>query len=148
VLNGNLQCQEKGKESAASSAGSAPKHKHNFREILVQVIAALGIPAWRESAIDGFLSIAEDETMVDLLEPLPKDKRPLIFNEVFKPLTIPRDIEQLFSPYYTLAHIQAAMVTRMKKQVAQHIVNLVEPPPTPAQRERVLALLNKLSFRK
>jgi hypothetical protein len=44
--------------------------------------------------------------------------------------------------------MQDAVVTRMKKQVEQHIVKLLDAPLTYAKRERVSALLEQLSFRK
>ena len=47
----------------------------NFRDILVQIIDVIGLPAWRDQDIDDFLGIAEVEAMADLLEPLPKDKQ-------------------------------------------------------------------------
>ena len=50
--------------------------------------------------------------------------------------------------YYTPAQMQDAVVTRMKKQIEQHIVKLLDAPLTHAKRERVLALLEQLSFRK
>jgi hypothetical protein len=66
---------------------------------------------------------------------------------LFAPNKTPRDIEQMFGRYYTLAQMQAAIVTRMKKQIAQHIINLLDEPLTPAKRERVFALFEQLSFR-
>jgi hypothetical protein len=39
------------------------------------------------------------------------------------------------------------MVTRMKKQVAEHIIRLLDDPLTPVKREGVFALLEQLSFR-
>ncbi|HZM23460.1 MAG TPA: hypothetical protein VFC02_17040 [Anaerolineales bacterium] len=120
----------------------------NFRDILLQIIDVLGIQRqWKEREVDDFLAIAEVEAMVDLIEPLPKDKRSPILKEIVSPANTSQKVEQMLSPYYTHAQMQAAVVTRMKKQIAQHIVKLVEPPPTPAQREKVLVLLEKLSFR-
>jgi hypothetical protein len=49
----------------------------NFRDILVQIIDVIGLPAWRDQDIEDFLGIAEVEAMMDLLEPLPKDKQGL-----------------------------------------------------------------------
>jgi hypothetical protein len=156
VLNGHLSCQEKsgytGTGNAAvsgdTSAGRTSKTKNNFRAILLQVIEVIGLPAWKDRTVDDFLGIAEVEAMVDLLEPLPQDKQGPIIKQMCAPNTTPRDGEQMFSPYYSLAQMQAAMVTRMQKQIAQHIVKLVDEPLTPAKRERVLALLEQLSFHK
>ena len=120
----------------------------NFRDIVVQIIDVIGLPAWQDRDVEDFLGIAEVEAMVDLLEPLPKDKQGPIIEQMFAPKKTPRDVEQMFSPYYSLVHMQAAMVTRMKRQIAHHIVHLLDEPLTPAKRERVLALLEQLSFRK
>jgi len=120
---------------------------NNFRDILVQIIDVIGLPAWQDRDVEDFLGMAEVEAMVDLLEPLPKDKQSPIIEQMFAPKKTPRDVEQMLSPYYPLVQMQAAMVTRMKKQIAQHIVHLLDEPLTHAKRERVLALLEQLSFR-
>ena len=120
----------------------------NFRDIVVQIIDVIGLPAWRDRDIDDFLGIAEVEAMMDLLEPLPKDKQGPIMKKMIAPNKTPQDIEQMFGDYYTLAQVQDAVVTRMKKQIAQHIVKLLDEPLTHAKRERVSALLEQLSFRK
>jgi hypothetical protein len=121
---------------------------NNFREIVVQIIDVIGLPAWQDRDVEDFLGIAEVEAMVDLLEPLPKDKQGPIIEQMFAPKKTPRDVEQMLSPYYPLVQMQAAMVTRMQKQIVHHIVHLLDEPLTHAKRERVLALLEQLSFRK
>jgi hypothetical protein len=120
----------------------------NFKDILVQIIDVIGLPAWRDQDIDDFLGIAEVEAMADLLEPLPKDKQGPILKKMITPKKTPQDIERMFGRYYTPAQMQDAVVTRMKKQITQHIVHLLDAPLTHAKRERVLALLEQLSFRK
>jgi hypothetical protein len=120
----------------------------NFRDILVQIIDVIGLPAWRDQDIDDFLGIAEVEAMADLLEPLPKDKQGPIMKKMIAPNKTPQDIELMFGHYYTPAQMQDAVVTRLKKQIGQHIVNLLDKPLTNAKRERVLALCEQLSFRK
>ena len=120
----------------------------NFRDILVQIIDVIGLPAWKDGQVDDFLAIAEVEAMVDLLEALPKDKQGPIIKQMFAPKKTPRDVERVFGSYYTPAQMQDAVVTRMKKQVEQHIVKLLDEPLTHAKRERVYALLEQLSFRK
>jgi hypothetical protein len=120
---------------------------NNFRDILVQIIDVIGLPAWREQDIEDFLGIAEVEAMADLLEPLPKDKQGPIIKKMIAPKKTPQDIERMFGRYYTSAQMQEAVVTRMKKQITKHIVNLLDEPLTHAKRERVLALLEQLSFR-
>jgi hypothetical protein len=121
---------------------------NNFRDILVQIIDVIGLPAWREQDIEDFLGIAEVEAMADLLEPLPKDKQGPIIKKMIAPKKTPQDIERMFGRYYTSAQMQEAVVTRMKKQITKHIVNLLDEPLTHAKRERVYALLEQLSFRK
>ena len=120
----------------------------NFRDILVQIIDVIGLPAWRDQDIEDFLGIAEVEAMMDLLEPLPKDKQAPIMKKMIAPKKTPQDIEQMFGRYYTPAQMQEAVVTRMKKQITQHIVHLFDAPLTHAKRERVYVLLEQLSFRK
>jgi hypothetical protein len=120
----------------------------NFRDILVQIIDVIGLPAWRDQDIEDFLGIAEVEAMMDLLEPLPKDKQAPIMKKMIAPKKTPQDIEQMFGRYYTPAQMQEAVVTRMKKQITQHIVHLLDAPLTHAKRERVYVLLEQLSFRK
>jgi hypothetical protein len=120
----------------------------NFRDILVQIIDVIGLPAWRDQDIEDFLGIAEVEAMMDLLELLPKDKQAPIMKKMIAPKKTPQDIEQMFGRYYTPAQMQEAVVTRMKKQITQHIVHLLDAPLTHAKRERVYVLLEQLSFRK
>ena len=119
----------------------------NFKDILVQIIDVIGIPAWRDKNIEDFLGIAEVEAMADLLEPLPKDKQGPILKKMIAPNKSPQDIERVLGEYYTPAQMQDAVVTRMKKQITQHIVHLSDAPLTHAKRERVYALLEQLSFR-
>ena len=121
---------------------------NNFRDILVQIIDVIGLPAWREQDIEDFLGIAEVEAMADLLEPLPKDKQGPILKKMIAPKKTPQDIERMFGRYYTPAQMQDAVVTRMKKQIEQHIVKLLDEPLTHTKREHVYALLEQLSFRK
>jgi hypothetical protein len=121
---------------------------NNFRESLVQIIDVIGLPAWKDGQVDDFLAIAEVEAMVDLLEALPKDKQGPIIQQMFAPNKTPRDVERVFGSYYTPAQMQDAVVTRMKKQIGHHIVDLLAKPLTSAKRERVLALCEQLSFRK
>jgi hypothetical protein len=120
----------------------------NFRDLLVQIIDVIGLPAWRDQDIDDFLGIAEVEAMADLLEPLPQDKQGPILKKMIAPNKTAQDIERMFGRYYTPAQMQDAVVTRMKKQIAHHIFHLLDEPLTHAKRERVLALLEQLSFRK
>ena len=121
---------------------------NNFRESLVQIIDVIGLPAWKDGQVDDFLAIAEVEAMVDLLEALPKDKQGPIIQQMFAPNKTPRDVERVFGSYYTPAQMQDAVVTRMKKQIGHHIIDLLAKPLTSAKRERVLALCEQLSFRK
>ena len=120
----------------------------NFRDIVVQIIDVIGLPAWQDRDVEDFLGIAEVEAMADLLEPLPKDKQGPILKKMIAPNKTAQDIERMFGRYYTPAQMQEAVVTRMKKQITQHIVHLLDEPLTHAKRERVLALLEQLSFRK
>ena len=120
----------------------------NFKDILVQIIDVIGLPAWRDQDIDDFLGIAEVEAMADLLEPLPKDKQGPIIKKMIAPNKTAQDIERMFGRYYTPAQMQDAVVTRMKKQITHHIVHLLDAPLTHAKRERVYVLLEQLSFRK
>ena len=120
----------------------------NFKDILVQIIDVIGLPVWRDQDIDDFLGMAEVEAMADLLEPLPKDKQGPIIKKMIAPKKTPQDIERMFGQYYTPAQMQEAVVTRMKKQITKHIVNLLDEPLTHAKRERVYVLLEQLSFRK
>jgi hypothetical protein len=58
----------------------------------LHIIDVIGIPKWKDQAVDGFLSIAEVETMADLLDPLPKDKRGPIVDQMFGLNRPPGDI--------------------------------------------------------
>jgi hypothetical protein len=91
----------------------------NFRDILVQIIDVIGLPAWRDRDVDDFLGIAEVEAMVDLLEPLPKDKHGLIMRKMIAPNKTPQDIEQMFGEYYTPAQMQDAVVRGRFKILAE-----------------------------
>ena len=144
VINGHLSC---GEERESAWEGAVLKPKDNFREILLQIIDVIGIPKWKDKHVVGFLDVTHFEAMADLLDPLPKDKRGPIIDEIFGLNRPSGDIYEIFGPHYTLTQIQAAMVARMKKQVAEHIIRLLDDPLTPAKRDRVFALLEQLSFR-
>jgi hypothetical protein len=98
---------------------------NNFRGILVQIIDVIDLPAWKNRDIDDFLAIAEVEAMLDLLEPLPKDKQDPIIKQMFAPHKTPRDLERVFGSYYTPAQMQDAVVARMKKGVSHLLHGLL-----------------------
>src|SRR5687768_15034993 len=115
----------------------------NFRDILLQIIDVMGIPSWKEGEVDDFLAFAQVGAMVDLIQGLPMDKQEPMLNQIV--CKSPREVEALFGRYYTAKQMQEAVITRTKKVIMKDVV---EPPRkglTPAQRDSILTLLNKLT---
>jgi hypothetical protein len=116
----------------------------NLRDILLQIIDVLGLPPWQDGAVDNFLAFAQVGAMVDLIGGLPVDKQePMISQIVFKS---PREVEQLFGGYYTEKQMQEAVITRTKKSIMKDVVEPHRKELTTAQRDRILALLKKLTY--
>jgi hypothetical protein len=122
---------------------------NSFRDILLQIIDVIGLRKWKDREIDDFLAMAEVEAMLNLIEALPKDKQaPIIDQFMFMSKKTPRDVERMFGRYYSAAHMREAVSTRTKKSIVQHVVEPNNPELTPAQRERILALLAQLTIGK
>jgi hypothetical protein len=55
-------------------------------------------------------------------------------------------VEQLFGRYYTEKQMQEAVITRTKKAIMKDVVEPHRKGLTPAQRDHILALLDKLTY--
>ena len=116
----------------------------NFRDILLQIIDVMGLPPWKDGEVDNFLAFAQVGAMVDIISGLPMDKQEPMLNQiVFKS---PREVEQLFGRYYTEKQMQEAVITRTKKAIMKDVVEPHRKDLTPAQRDHILALLDKLTY--
>jgi transcriptional regulator CtsR len=116
----------------------------NFRIILSQIIDVMGLPPWKDGEVDNFLAFAQVGAMVDIIGGLPMDKQEPMLNQiVFKS---PQEIEQLFGRYYTEKQMQEAVITRTKKAIMKDVVEPHRKGLTPAQRDHILALLDKLTY--
>ena len=82
----------------------------NARQTLIQIITIIGLPPWKEGEVENFLAFAQVGAMVDLTQGLPIDKQEPFFNQLL--FQSPREVEQLFGRYYTLAQIQEAVIAR------------------------------------
>jgi len=58
----------------------------------------------------------------------------------------PQEVEQLFSRYYTEKQLREAVITRTKKAIAKEVVEPHKKKLSPAQRDRIHALLDKLTY--
>jgi hypothetical protein len=116
----------------------------SIRDILLQIIDVIGVPPWKEGEVDSFLAFAQVGAMVDLIGGLSMDKQePMLSQIVFK---TPREVEQLFGRYYTDKQMKEAVITRTKKAIMKDVVEPHRKKLTPAQRDRILALLDKLTY--
>jgi hypothetical protein len=116
----------------------------NLRDILLQIIDVMGLPPWKDGEVDNFLAFAQVGAMVDIISGLPMDKQEPMLNQiVFKS---PQEVEQLFGRYYTEKQMKEAVITRTKKAIMKDVVEPHRKGLTPAQRDRVLALLDKLTY--
>jgi hypothetical protein len=117
---------------------------NNARHILIQLLEILGLPPWKEGEVENFLAFAQVGAMVDLTEGLPMDKQQPFFNQLM--FKSPREVEQLFGRYYTPAQMQEAVITRTKKAIVKDLVEPHRKKLSPAQYDRILALLEKLTY--
>jgi hypothetical protein len=116
----------------------------NFRAILVQIIDVMGLPQWKEGEVDNFLAFAQVGAMVDLIEGLPRDKQEPMLNQIM--FNSPQEVEELFGPYYTAKQMQEAVITRTKKSIVKDVLEPHRKELTPAQRDSILALLDRLTY--
>ena len=116
----------------------------NFRDILVQIIDVMGLAPWKDGEVDNFLAFAQVGATVDLIGGLPMDKQEPILNQIM--FKSPREVEQLFGRYYTAKQMQEAVITRTKKSIMKDVVEPHRKALSPAQRDSILALLNKLTY--
>ena len=116
----------------------------NFRSILLQIIDVMGLPPWKDGEVDNFLAFAQVGAMVDLIGGLPMDKQEPMLSQMVS--TSPREVEQLFGRYYTEKQMREAVIIRTKKAIMKDIVELHRKGLSPAKRDSILALLNKLTY--
>jgi hypothetical protein len=116
----------------------------NFNDILLQIIDVLELPPWKDGQVDNFLAFAQVGAMVDLIGGLPMDKQEPMLSQIVS--KSPREVEQLFGRYYTEKQMKDAVITRTKKAIMKDVVEPHRKGLTPAQRDRVLALLDKLTY--
>jgi hypothetical protein len=116
----------------------------NFNDILLQIIDVLELPPWKDGEVDNFLAFAQVGAMVDLIGGLPMDKQEPMLSQIVS--KSPREVEQLFGRYYTEKQMKDAVITRTKKAIMKDVVEPHRKGLTPAQRDRVLVLLDKLTY--
>jgi hypothetical protein len=116
----------------------------NLRVILLQIIDVLGLPPWKDGEVDNFLAFAQVGAMVDLIGGLPMDKQEPMLSQIVS--KTPREVEALFGRYYTEKQMKEAVITRTKKAIMKDVVEPHRKGLTPAQRDRILGLLNKLTY--
>jgi hypothetical protein len=116
----------------------------NARQTLIQIITLIGLPPWKEGEVENFLAFAQVGAMVDLTQGLPIDKQEPFFNPLL--FQSPREVEQLFGRYYTLAQIQEAVIARTKQAIVKDVLEPHRKKLSPAQRDTILALLEKLTY--
>ena len=116
----------------------------NLRVILLQIIDVLGLPPWKDGEVDNFLAFAQVGAMVDLIGGLPMDKQEPKLSQIGS--KTPREVEALFGRYYTEKQMKEAVIIRTKKAIMKDVVEPHRKGLTPAQRDRILGLLNKLTY--
>ena len=116
----------------------------NFRDILLQIFDVMGVPQWEEGRVEDFLAFAEVGAMVDLIGRLPVDKQEGMLSQIVS--QSPAEVEALFGRYYTHAQMKEAVVTNTKRAIVKDVVEPYGKKLTPAQRDRIHALLEKLTY--
>jgi hypothetical protein len=119
---------------------------NNSRDILLQILDVIGLREEKELAIDDFLTFAEMEAMLNLIESLPRDQHAGIIDQFISMPDVPRKAEKILGPYFTGEHMREALKQATQKAITQHIVEPHHPRLSPSQRERILALLKKLTY--
>ena len=116
----------------------------NLHDILLQILDVLELPPWKDGEVDTFLAFAQVGAMVDLIGGLPMDKQEPMLSQMVS--TSPREVEQLFGHYYTDKQMKEAVITRTKKAIMKEVVEPHRKGLSPAKRDSILALLNKLTY--
>ena len=124
-----------------SAINSNNGERKNHRMLPITII---GLPPWKEGEVENFLAFAQVGAMVDLTQGLPIDKQEPFFNQLL--CKSPREVEQLFGRYYTAKQMHEAVITRTKKSIMKDVVEPHRKALSPAQRDSILALLNKLTY--
>jgi hypothetical protein len=120
---------------------------NNFREILLQILETIGLREWKDGMVDAFLDVAQTRALLGLIEALPDDKLKPVVAQFMSP-DAPGKGEAILEPYYTREHMRKAVIYATKTSIAKVIVEPQNPQLTPAQREHILALLDKLRYLK
>jgi hypothetical protein len=117
----------------------------NFRDILLEIIDVIDVPTLKVGEVDDFLAMAEVEAMLNLIEGVPTNKQKPMLNQMMSTFNkTPDDVEQIFSRYYTRTQMKEAVITSTKRWIAKKVVEPHRKELTPAQRDSILTLLNKL----
>lgn len=109
----------------------------------MQILAVIGSHHGTERFVDDFCTWIEMQVMTDLMHALPMDKQNQIIDNF---LTLPQhEKESVFYPYYTGEYMRERLKDATKMAIAKHIVEPHSKELSPAQRETILLLLDKLT---
>jgi hypothetical protein len=109
----------------------------------MQILAVIGSRHGTERFVDDFCTWIEAQVMTDLLKALPMDTQNQLIDK-FLALP-PHEKESVFFPYYTAEYIRERLKDATKTAIAKHIVEPHSKALSPAQRETILSLLDKLT---
>ena len=115
---------------------------NNARAILMQILAVIGSSHGTERFVDDFCTWIEVQVMTDLMKALPMDKQNQLIDTF---LALPQhEKESVFYPYYTGEYMRERLKDATKTAIAKHIVEPHSQQLSPAQRDTILSLLDKL----
>jgi hypothetical protein len=119
---------------------------NNSKAILLQILAiTTGSSQGKEPDVADFLTLIEVQVMADLIEALPQGTQNQILAQWLATPDVAGKAEKIFSPYYTREQLREALKKATKQAIGQHIVAPHNPRLTPAQWERIRALLAQLT---
>ena len=118
---------------------------NNCRTIVLQIFEVIGRREKKGLNVDEFLTLVEMQAMTELIAALPEDTQQQVIDQFITLPQTPQKEAAIFGPYYTLAERKEALTRVAKQAIAQKIVAPHDPQLSPAQRERILALLEQLT---
>src|SRR5262245_29573680 len=116
---------------------------NNSRDILIQIIAIIDSSRKTERLVDDFCTWVEGQVMIDLMKALHMDKQNQLIDKF---LALPQhEKESVFDPYYTGEYMRERLEDATNTAIAKHIVEPHSQELSPAQRDTILSLLDKLT---
>jgi hypothetical protein len=116
----------------------------NARDIFIQILTVIGSNQRKEREVDDFCTWVEVQVMTELFASLPVDKQEQAIDQF---MTLPpHKKERVFYPYFSVEFMKERVQKATKAAILQQIVEPHRQRLSPSQHERILALLEKLTY--